>query len=301
LPGARAQQQRAAIYARVSSQEQKRGYSLQAQVRDDLAYCDRQGYEVVRVLKEVGKRRNMARDRLEILLHAAERRQYEVLVVWKRDRFGAGRDVDLVERFLRSQGVRVEALSTGPQSNTATTRFMNGVMDLVADFELDTIGERCHMGRLEAARRGRWPIAVHYGYQRVYPSKDVVVDPAKAAIVRRAFELCAAGKTLREITDACGWADHQKALRRLHDSMYKGEGTYSGIVVPMPVIVEPDLWQRAQDAIALRKRNHMDEEPGFQRVEPEERIRAAGPLAQRRTPGPAAAMTRQARRRAATS
>ena len=46
---------RAVLYERVSSEEQVEGYSLDAQDRAGRAYCEAQGWDVVRVYRDEGK------------------------------------------------------------------------------------------------------------------------------------------------------------------------------------------------------------------------------------------------------
>ncbi|MFO1532665.1 MAG: recombinase family protein [Thermoplasmatota archaeon] len=259
LPTTRPGPPRAALYARVSTAEQKKGWSLDAQVRDGTTYCrELRKYQVVRVFREQGSRRDMSREKLVRLLELADRRAYDVLVVWRRDRFGAGHDVHEVEAFLKERGVRVEAVLMGPQPDTSITKFVNTMMDAVADLEVNTIQERFHAGRLEAARQGKWPTKPPPGWTRTYPTKDIIVDEAVAPRIRAMFELVADGCTLREVAKRTDAGDHVNVLHRIHSTAFKGKAYYAGILVPFPPIVSPELWDRAQVAVAQRKRNHTD-------------------------------------------
>lgn len=245
---------RAILYERVSSAEQKKGFSLHAQHHDLKVYCERQGYQVVRAYRESGSRRDMSREALVRLLELADRRVFDVVVVWRRDRFGAGDDVKDVEKFLRERGVRIEAMMQGPQPNNSITRFNNRVMDAVADLEVDTINERCMGGRLQAAREGKYPLKPPVGWTRTYPDMAIVVDDVKAHEIRAIFEAVVAGKRLRDISGRRGEKYHNTLLYRLHNPAYKGETSYCGIPVKLPPIVTPELWERAQQVLLERKR-----------------------------------------------
>lgn len=247
---------RAILYERVSSAEQKRkGFSLHAQHHDLKDYCARQGYRIVRAYRETGKRRDMSREALVRLLELAEKGVYDVVVVWRRDRFGAGRDVVDIEDFLRKRGVRVEAMMMGPQPNTSIVRFTNRMLDLVADLEVDTTSERCHGGRLQAAREGKWPTAPPPGYTRNYPGKDIIIDESVAHQIRGIFESVVAGRSVRDAVTRYGDVNHVSAINRLHNPAYKGQASYCGIPVPFPAIVSETTWELAQRALAERKRS----------------------------------------------
>lgn len=259
---------RAILYERVSTAEQRKGFSLQVQHGDLKGYCDRMGYRIVRAYRETGKRRDMSRDALQRLLTLAEGGLYDVVVVWRRDRFGAGRDVEDVERFLKERGVRVEAMMVGPQPHTSVTKFTNRIMDAVADFELDTTTERTTAARLEKARQGKWPTCLPPGWTRTYPAKEVILDEAVAREIRGIYHAVVAGRNLREVARAYGISGHLTVMHRIHNPAYKGTGLYAGIPVPLPAIVSVELWDAAQRALEHRKRNRTDEE----------RKRGAGPL-----------------------
>ncbi len=254
--------QRAAIYARVSTTEQKKGYSLATQVQDDLAYCARRGHHVVRILREVGSGRDANRPKINKLLELAETRAFDVLVVWRRDRFGRSTsNNDIMNRHLKVYGVRIESITTGPQVDSSATRFTDRILDAAAEFELESITERCTMGRLTAARSGKWPTRPPYGYVRARPSMMLVLDEAAARLIRAGFEACAAGHDARHVGNLMG-VPHHTAIGRLHNTAYIGKAVYVGIEVPVPRIVSDDLWRLAHEGLAARKRNHNDERDG---------------------------------------
>lgn len=75
---------RAALYARVSTHDQQ---TLGMQVEAMSAYINDRGWELARQAKDVG---SGTKDRpgRELLLQAARRREVDVVVVWRLDRWG---------------------------------------------------------------------------------------------------------------------------------------------------------------------------------------------------------------------
>jgi putative resolvase len=97
--------ERVAIYARVSSAENKP--NLDSQAERLLAYCSAKGYQVAKVVKEIGSGVNDSRPKLLGLLEDVNT---TVIVVEHKDRlsrFG----VHYIETLLRVQGRRLEIVN----------------------------------------------------------------------------------------------------------------------------------------------------------------------------------------------
>src|SRR5690348_9381503 len=108
---------RVAIYARVSSAENKP--NLDSQAERLAAYCTAKGYQVSRVVKEIGSGVNDARPQLLALL---EDQSIGLIVVESKDRatrFG----FRYLDTLLRSQGRAIEVVNL----------VENGQEDLLAD------------------------------------------------------------------------------------------------------------------------------------------------------------------------
>ncbi len=109
--------QRVAIYARVSSAENKNNLDRQAERL--AAYCEARGYQVARVVKEVGSGVNDARPKVLALL---EDQGVGLIVVEHKDRltrFG----YRYLETLLKTQGRAIEVVNQAE----------NGIEDLLAD------------------------------------------------------------------------------------------------------------------------------------------------------------------------
>jgi predicted site-specific integrase-resolvase len=109
--------QRVAIYARVSSAENKG--NLESQAERLAAYCAARGYQVAKLVKEVGSGVNDARPRLLALL---DDQSIALIVVEYKDRltrFG----FRYLDTLLKSQGRAIEVVNQAE----------NGTEDLLAD------------------------------------------------------------------------------------------------------------------------------------------------------------------------
>ena len=88
----RAEQDRAAIYARVSdkSQAEEDKTSISEQIADMEAYCERKGLTIVVRYDEVGKGWSKNRPAFRRMLADARDGLFDVIVCWKMDRLSRG-------------------------------------------------------------------------------------------------------------------------------------------------------------------------------------------------------------------
>lgn len=155
---------RAAIYARVSTANN--GQDPAMQTRELREYCERRGWQIVDEYVDVGI--SGAKDRrseLDKLMQDAHRRKFDVVAVWKFDRFA--RSVSHLLRALdtfRVLGIEFVSLSESLDTATPAGRMVFTVLGAVAELERSLIAERVRAGlrnaRAKGKRLGRPPIAV---------------------------------------------------------------------------------------------------------------------------------------------
>jgi DNA invertase Pin-like site-specific DNA recombinase len=187
------------IWARVSSREQKEGYSLDAQLRADRDRAAANGWKVVRefVVAESAKR-------------GAERKAFNEMFSWvkanaKREKIKAilSHKLDRVCRNMRD-AVRLQELedTCGVQLAFVENQFGPGaagalsfnVMAAVAQYYSDNLRSEVLKGMDEKVRQG-WPTGLApFGYLNCDdPDEPVKPHPETEKTVARIFELYAAG------------------------------------------------------------------------------------------------------------
>jgi putative DNA-invertase from lambdoid prophage Rac len=125
------------------------------QVEAMSAYIKGRGWEVVRQVKDVG---SGARERSgrEELLKAARRREIDVVVVWRLDRWGRSLpDLVVTLRELTDLGVGFVSLIEALDLTTSTGRAMAGMVAVFAEFEREILRERVRAGIAHARKEGR--------------------------------------------------------------------------------------------------------------------------------------------------
>jgi DNA invertase Pin-like site-specific DNA recombinase len=143
---------RAGLYARVSTHDQQ---TLPLQSRTMREYVAKRGWTVALQVKEVGSGAS-ERELRESLLNAARRRDIDVVVVWRLDRWG--RSVgDLVSTLqeLEHLGVGFVSLTEALDLTTPTGRAMAGLLAVFAEFEHEILRERVRAGLMHARQNGK--------------------------------------------------------------------------------------------------------------------------------------------------
>jgi DNA invertase Pin-like site-specific DNA recombinase len=143
---------RAAVYARVSTHDQQ---TLGMQVDAMKSYVEDRGWRLARRVEDVG---SGAKDRpgRGSLLKASRRREIDVIVVWRLDRWGRSvADLMTTLRELTELGVGFVSLTEALDLTTPSGRAMAGMLAIFAEFEREILRERARAGIAQARKEGR--------------------------------------------------------------------------------------------------------------------------------------------------
>jgi DNA invertase Pin-like site-specific DNA recombinase len=157
---------RAGLYARVSTQDQQ---TLPMQNRAMRDYAVRRGWIIAMQVKEVGSGATQRQLR-EKLLEAARRREIDVVLVWRLDRWGRS-VTDLLSTLqeLEHLGVGFVSLTEALDLTTPAGRAMAALLSVFAEFEREILRERVRAGlahaRLNGKRLGRPATAAQHADQ----------------------------------------------------------------------------------------------------------------------------------------
>jgi len=143
---------RAGLYARVSTNEQQ---TLAMQNRVMREYSARRGWMIAMQVREVnsGAARRESREKL---LEAARRREIDLVLVWRLDRWGRS-VTDLLVTFqeLEHLGVGFVSLTEALDLTTPAGRAMAGLLAIFAEFEREILRERTRAGLAHARENGK--------------------------------------------------------------------------------------------------------------------------------------------------
>ena len=206
---------RAALYARVSSEEQVQGYSLDAQKRAYRSLVDARGWNTYREYVEEGRSAHTDDVRKRpVFMEAIEDAvagNYDVLVVHKIDRFSRKLKVtiDHLEK-LGKAGVGFVSIENQIDYSTPSGKFMLVMQGGLAELYSDNLSQEVKKGKQERKAQGLYngllPFGVMKGEDRV-----PVPDPSSYPGLTMMFGLAVIGKSDREIAIALNTAGYRTA------------------------------------------------------------------------------------------
>lgn len=264
---------RAAVYARVSTEEQaKHGYSLDEQIDACSSRATALGADEILVFRdEAISGAIMERPELNRLRELIAQGEINLLVIRDPDRFSR-KLVDqliLTEEFEQA-GVQLEFIDFTWQ-DTPEGRLFYSMKGAVSEYEREKIRERMTRGKIQKAKTGGMPINFTlYGYDYSPDTGIVSINKREAEVVKYIFERFISFTSAAAITNELnekgiptkkntGFWYRQTVRQILLNPAYMGEWPYrrntdNPIIIPVPAIVSRDVWNKAQAILAEARR-----------------------------------------------
>lgn len=261
---------KAALYARVSSEEQaRRENSIPAQLRTLRDHCKRNNIEIYdeytdeAVTGQIGDRPAFQR-----MLTDAYAGKVNIILVHKFDRFA--RKVELsrnIKNKLKSAMVNVVSI-TEPIEDSPMGFFMEGLYELMAEYYVRNLSAEVYKGMNERALKGKHMGQMPYGYY--CQNGQVFIHEEQASIVKMIFQKYDEGwghaKIARWLNDsmvptykgiAGGWQTFQVS-QILKNMKYIGKNKWNGVVydATFPAFLDEELFFRVQDKSEQAKKKH---------------------------------------------
>ena len=273
------EQNRAAIYARVSdkSQDTEDKTSISEQIGEMEAYCEGKGLTITARYQEVGRGWSKKRPEFQRMLADAKKGRFDTIVCWKSDRLSRGMyPAAALMEVVEAHQIRLGAVMDAIDMKTF------GLMAAIGKIELDNFRERATLGKRGTAKQGRVPTgSLPYGYRSGEDGRPEVVEE-QAEVVRRIFQMylhegIGSSSIAVRLTDEGIPTQTGKLLWRqpyihyvLANATYTGTWVYgkerhisteegtkvheqpedTWIEIPVPQIIDAETWERAQ---ALKK------------------------------------------------
>ena len=276
---------RAIIYVRVSTDDQADNYSIESQIAACQKYAAEHGFSVIAVLQDVMSGAKLDRPGLTKVRELIQQKHADVLIVYCSDRLTRSLAHSLLLRDeFKMAGIAVHFVTKGESQHTPEGNLFESIESAFAEYERLKIAERMARGKKAALEKGKafCGAAPPFGYR--YAAVGVLaIDDDEANVVRqmydwylreglgapRIIERLAAlqvpspadrrsfnlkPKHKRGRTEWCSTT----VLHILRNPVYKGQYQmrHSGetIVVPVPTIVDPVVWEAVAQMRQGRKK-----------------------------------------------
>ena len=193
-----------AIYARVSTTQQRDGTSLGTQVAACQQIAERDGQSVMPdlVFREQASGADTDRRMLTELRQLIREGKVTRIYIYSPDRLCRS-PFDLMTLTEEFSAVGTELIFVeGPSGNTSEDKLVRYILGYVGEKERAQIAERTTRGKLATARKGQMPTGTGkglYGYVYRKEAKRRVVSEVEAEVVRRIFTWALANESLYKI------------------------------------------------------------------------------------------------------
>ncbi|MBK8225289.1 MAG: recombinase family protein [Candidatus Obscuribacter sp.] len=143
---------RVGIYARVSTNEQR---TLPMQLKALRKYVRARNWKVALEVEDIGSGVKERKKR-EQVMDAARRREIDVVLVWKLDRWGRSiHDLFMTMKELTDLDVIFVSLTEAVDLSSPVGRAVAGLLTVFANFERELLRERVKAGIAYARKRGK--------------------------------------------------------------------------------------------------------------------------------------------------
>ena len=239
---------RLAIYARVSTEEQREGLNIDSQVAELERFSRDRAWPIIGIYKDEGWSGGMMeRPALDRLRDDAQGGKFDAVLINDVDRLA--RDVahlGVIKRDLERKGIKV-IFRKLPTDTSPTSNLMVNILGSFAEFERELISDRTRRGRRYKVEVRKQYLGCNSSYGFRYTPKDrlagkegiLEVVPDEAEVVRQMFEWVdqegfSSRRVLRRLNDrgirprngAPTWG-RSSVLRILRNEMYAGVWHYN--------------------------------------------------------------------------
>lgn len=252
------------IYARYSPGPNQTDQSIEGQVRDCTEYAQKNDIQIIEIYadRHLSGTESEHRDEFQRMLRDAEKRTFEVVIIWKIDRFGRNREEIAINKVhLKKHGVRVayaqEHIPEGPEGI-----ILESMLEGMAEYYSAELAQKIRRGQRESVLKGRIiSPSILYGYQKD-SDMHYVINESTAPVVREIFQMYADGAMLKEICTRLKSKDVKNSrgnnfkFNMIHDMLrnrqYIGEYRFGDNVNlnAIPPIISTELFETVQKRIA---------------------------------------------------
>ena len=257
---------RGVIYARYSSENQ-REESIEGQLRENMAYAKKNGIEIVGTyIDRAVSAKTDKRDEFQRMIKDSSKKGFDVVIVWKLDRFSRNRyDSAKYKMLLKKNDVRVVS-ATESISEGAEGIILESVLEGMAEYYSADLAEKVSRGMTENALKCRFNGGtIPFGYM-IDDEQHYQINPAQAPLVLEMFRRYAGGESITDIIEdlnargirtSKGNRFNKNSLARIFSNRrYIGEYAYKEIVFSnaIPAIVPKEIFERV--AIRMKQNKH---------------------------------------------
>lgn len=255
---------KAVIYARFSCDKQTE-QSIEGQLYDCYEYAKRNGITVMQeYIDRAMTGKNDDRPSFRQMLKDSELKNWEIVLVWKLDRFARNTiDSAINRKVLNKNGVKLVSVMES-FGDDASGQMMMHFIEAINEYYSADLREKTIRGMRQSAMKAQSTGHIPLGYKVV--DKKLVIDEETRAIPETAFRMYAEGERL---IDIAGYLNSQGYRNRkgkpftvnsfynmLSNEKYKGVYKYQDIVIEggIPQMIPDDVFEKVREKLKQNRK-----------------------------------------------
>jgi len=256
---------RAVVYARYSSHSQTE-QSIEGQLRDAHEFAKRNGIIIVNeYIDRAISGTTDDRPAFQRMIRDAEKKQFQLVLVWKLDRYARNRyDAAIYRAKLKACGVSIVSVKEDLDDESADKIILVSLLEGMAEYYSRNLSENVRRGQRESIMKGWFPGGkIPYGY--IHVDHHLVPDPMAAPIVREIYDRYISGERVslilhdlqtRGVLCHGHQMDYTSLTRILSNPVYMGNFRFAGQVVEgcAEAIITEEVFERASVLRAANRR-----------------------------------------------
>ena len=236
---------KAVILARVSTEEQEKGYSIDAQLHRLKEYCERKELKPIQSFTVVESSTNGERKQFnQMLTFVKKQRECIAIVADKVDRVQRSfKEFPILDNLVKDGKIELHFNSEGyviHKDSVSQDRFMWSIGVVLAQGYVDSLRDNVKRSIAQKLRTGEWISQAPIGYEHFTNKQgkpDIRIDQVRAPLVRQLFEKyateCYSISQLVKLAKEIGLTNsrgHQGALAKSHMHKVLQEPFYYGVM-----------------------------------------------------------------------
>jgi len=270
---------KALIYARVSTDEQVEGMSIDTQINRCSRWAEENGYAIVGIYKDEGKSAtNMNRASLKDLLgRVQEKEGLDAILVLDTDRIARNTlDHLTIKSLLQKANVPLISISQPMIDDSPEGNLIDTIIASVNAFQSQITGRKVSKVAEEKAKAGYYPGKPKTGYMNVicpnpkgkFDKRIIDIDPQRGQYITQAFNLYSTGnfsvKSLSDHLYELGFRSNtgcQVGISLLayclRDPIYLGKIPWKGVIYEghHPALTDQETFTKCQEIMTAHNQN----------------------------------------------
>lgn len=208
---------KAVIYARYSCDKQTE-QSIEGQLKDCYEFARKKGYTVIKeYLDRAISGTTDERPGFQKMIADSANHEFEIVIVWKLDRFARDRYYSAIYRkLLQNNNVILQSAMENVSSDDPTHIILSAVLEANSEYYSIDLSQKVRRGQRESLEKGYWlGGTIPYGYKVI--DRKIFINEEEANIIKRYFNEFSIGYSHKEICNRL----NAEGLRSRNNKLFK--------------------------------------------------------------------------------